>query len=146
MSINPYAPPRSSVGDVARDDEILRRYSKIATIVAVNAALFGVLIVLFAFNGMVRRNAQGTLLAAHVLAVLYGALAIVAAMGLYRQQRWAAIVWLVESALILLVPLFQARFVRPAEFVIVGFLVAQFIGSIVGFWVVARRRDITAGA
>jgi len=141
MNTNPYAPPHSAVGDVGRDDETLP-YSRIAVGVAINAALFGALVLVGAVAGFVRRNPQGSQLVGYVILTLYGVLAVVAAIGLYRQQRWAAIQWVVQSGLFLLIPLFSARFVRSAEFVLVGVLVAQFIVSIVGLGAVVRRRKI----
>lgn len=138
LNANPYAPPAAVVADVGAENAIPGR-SKVVIIVAVNALLIGALTLVVLVVGVVRGRAQGRSISSSLVIAFIGALAVFAGIGIFRHRRSAAIAWCVLSGIAAIFPLFAAPMRRRADFVFLGFLVVQFVGSLLGTWAVFRR-------
>jgi phosphoglycerol transferase MdoB-like AlkP superfamily enzyme len=139
MNTNPYAPPSAVVADVGAESALPGR-SKIVVIVAVNAALIGTLTLVGTIVGVVRVYGQGRSVSGPIVIAFIGALALLAGIGIFRHRLWAAITWCVLSGIAAVFPLLASLPMRRrADFVFLGFLVVQFVGSLLGTWAVVRK-------
>jgi hypothetical protein len=143
MKANLYAPPVAAVADLGTEEDVFVR-SKLVTIISMNAALFGLLVLVASVGTAITQNMQGGRMAGFIIFVCFSLLIVAAAIGMFRQRLWAANLWLAVSGLMVAVPLVGIPFTSSANYVVAGLLVVQFIGSMVGVWVIARRRAAIA--
>jgi hypothetical protein len=138
MTTNPYAPPHAAVADLADDGGS----SKLVLVVSVNAGLFGTAALLGGVFSAISRNAQDAPFTGNLIIALLGMLIVATAMGLFRHRLWAAILWCGLSGLVVAIPLLVVSMKSRVDFVLAGFLAAQFVGSVFGLWEIASERTI----
>ena len=139
MNNNPYAPPLAAVTDLA-DDGAGSRRSKIAVTVAVNAGVLAAFILFAAINGVLRQGAQNISLGSLVTLICFGALVLAMAIGLFRQRRWAAILWCLLSGLFATITLLVMLSRNRVAYVPLVLLAIQFSGSLLGLWALSNRQ------
>jgi hypothetical protein len=139
MNTNPYAPPIAVVADLA-DDGVPQRRSKIAVVVSVNAGLFAVILWIAVVSGPIKQRLAVIPTSRFAAIVCLAALLSAVSIGVFRQRRWAAILWCALCGLAAMFPLIAILLRNRTDYLPLGLLTIQFVVSLVGLWAIQRRR------